>query len=199
MFVINFKKNYSSISKYHIEHIEIIAIPVFSIIRVECQITSVQCFKCCLIFNLWHVILHAFWIKFMYNLSRITKTENTRRSVIGNCGVCGDIHFHYFDCLYRAPCKWDTYTHTHTHIVQYYFIFVTLLEKYQLLLHARVLTFAIFYREACQIQQYITFQKHVNTTIHFNSNICLLSCYKCYEYISIKQLYFIYYIFYIIF
>lgn len=134
----------------------------------------------------------------MCDLPRITKTENTEHSVIGNCGVCGDVHFHY--CFTEHHVN-ETHIHTHTHIVQYYFIFVTLLEKYQLLLHARVLTFAIFYREACQIQQYNTFQKHVkyNTTIHFNSDICLLSCYKCYEYISIKLLYFIYYIFYIIF
>lgn len=114
VFVINFKKNYSLISEYHIEHIEIIAIPVFSIICIECQITSVQCSKYCLIFNLWHVILHAFWIKFMCDLPRIAKIENTGHGVIGNCGICGDVHFHYCDCLYRTPCKWDTHTHTFT-------------------------------------------------------------------------------------
>lgn len=56
-----------------------------------------------------HVISHMFWMKFMCDLSRITKTENRGRSVSGDCGICGDIHFHHCDCLYRAPCKWHTY------------------------------------------------------------------------------------------
>lgn len=169
IFLIDLKKNYSSIriSHWAFVHRFLINNCNNSLICIECQITSVRYFKCCLIFNLWHVILHMFWMKFMCDLFRMTKTENTGHSVNENCGVRGDIHFHYSDCLYRAPCKW--HTHTHAHVIQYYFIFVTWLEKYQLLLHARVLmvsqTFAIFLQGSMS-----------NTTIQyirFNNNTCL--------------------------
>jgi len=78
------------------------------------RITRIQCFKCCLIFNLWHVILRAFSMKFMSDLFRM-KTENTRTECNRNC-MLGNIYFHYYDCLYRAPCKWHAY-------IIHYFVF----------------------------------------------------------------------------
>lgn len=185
IFVIDFKKRIiyryqNLISGTYRYSTLTIAIPVFSVIRIECQITSVQCFKCCLIFNLWHVILHAFWMKFMYDLSRITKTENTGYSVIGNYGVCGLGTF-ITAIAFTEHCVNDT--NVYTHIISH--------------LHNMIWKISIII--ACSRFQgfanicYFILMRSIkyNDEIQFNRDKYRFIL--CYEYIGAKQCYFIYY------